>query len=275
MSSSQIYLHLLLCLPMLLTSMISTPSTENQLSNVLEQIWCLENAVQIQNELAQQRCPITFLQRNGVNCSVYCDGRFVLNNSLYEEEGCVNFALDLTLSFREINISFLNTQHCNVSKCIVDWINITCNISSHSENNEHFLDKIDFTGDDILTDLVKALSCGIAGCIIGILATISGRCSRHKLRMVTKNGQISTDPQLDNQDWNDSGDNMHVYSDINDTVRDTSSRKSGTSDHFNESNGLKDSDSSLESCNKEQTTRNESEESKTYFELEKMMNGLS
>lgn len=37
--------------------------------------------------------------------------------------------------------------------------------------------------------------------------------------MVTKNGQISTDPQLDNQDWNDSGDNMHVYSDINDTVR--------------------------------------------------------
>ncbi|XP_055999473.1 uncharacterized protein LOC130047856 [Ostrea edulis] len=94
------------------------------------------------------------------------------------------------------------------------WISITCDLRDQNEN-------ITVIGVSSISDLtnhpdwILAFSCGIAGCVVGILLTLTIRWYKHR----SHRGNTQTPPMFSNPNQAIILDNFHVYSDVEDTVK--------------------------------------------------------
>lgn len=68
-------------------------------------------------------------------CPIVCKGRFFINNTLYDEENCVEY----NISFRLNNTisTYLRDVPCKIPKCIFEAIHFECKFSTNTTNTTH------------------------------------------------------------------------------------------------------------------------------------------
>ncbi|XP_061195278.1 uncharacterized protein LOC133203520 [Saccostrea echinata] len=148
-----------------------------------------------------------------------------MNNSIYDEEKtCVEFTLDLTTpTTNSVNVSHtLQKRHCSISDCIIEWIMVTCTFPQN-KNHEREIGSTNIDTESghrgfYQINLLLALASGTAGCIMGVIFTIAGHCFKIKLQsFITQSTTVST--SQDHSVFRESINNLHMYSDIEDTAR--------------------------------------------------------
>ncbi|XP_062620181.1 uncharacterized protein LOC134281766 isoform X2 [Saccostrea cucullata] len=167
----------------------------------------------------RMKIPVLFLC---VNCTMHCKGTFIANNSLYDEEKiCVNFTLNLPMltNLHENTPPTFHKKYCNISKCIYDWFSVTCAFPKQTDIGSE-IGSADINMNSEIQEyeqkyLLVAFACVVAGCMIGVLLTLTGRrCTNHR-----RTSPSSADQDQTIQRTGDSIDNLYMYCDIEDTAR--------------------------------------------------------